>query len=310
MKYDRQPLGEINVVTGAFSYTGQYITRRLLALGKVVRTLTGHSGRAHSLSSQVEVFPLAFDDPRLLREALSGARVLYNTYWIRFPYGQQSYERAIENTRRLFAAAREAGVERIVHVSITNPSLSSPFPYFRGKAVLEQDLIESGLSYAIVRPTVIFGLEDILINNIAWLLRHFPFFPLFGRGDYRLQPVYVEDMAALTVRVGQQQENVIVEAAGPDIFTYKELVALMARILGRQVWLVPAPPGLVLLISKLLAPLVNDVLITRDEIDGLMANLLVSPDEPTGQTHLADWLQAHVAEVGRRYASELARHYR
>ncbi|RAQ95647.1 SDR family oxidoreductase [Thermogemmatispora tikiterensis] len=301
---------EINVVTGAFSYTGQYIARRLLARGKEVRTLTGHPQRAHPLSNQVQAFPLAFDDPRLLREALRGARVLYNTYWIRFPYGQQSYERAVENTRRLFTAAREAGIERIVHVSISNPSLSSPFPYFRGKALLEQDLRQSGLSYAIVRPTVIFGREDILINNIAWLLRHFPLFALFGNGDYQLQPVYVEDMADLAVRVGHQQEDVIVDAAGPDIFSYREMVALIARILERRVWLVPAPPALVLALGQLLSLFVGDVLITRDEIDGLMANLLVSHEAPTGQTHLADWLQAHVTEVGRRYASELARHYR
>ncbi|WP_052888081.1 SDR family oxidoreductase [Thermogemmatispora carboxidivorans] len=301
---------EINVVTGAFSYTGQYIARRLLALGKEVRTLTGHPQRSHPLGSQVRAFPLAFDDPSRLREALSGARVLYNTYWVRFPYGHQSYERAIENTRRLFRAAREAGVERIVHVSISNPSLSSPFPYFRGKALLEQDLRQSGLSHAIVRPTVIFGREDILINNIAWLLRHFPLFALFGDGTYQLQPVYVEDMADLTVQVGQQQEDVIVDAAGPDIFTYREMVALIARTLGRRVWLVSAPPGLVLALGKLLSLLVGDVLITRDEIDGLMANLLVSHEAPTGRTHLADWLQAHVTEVGQRYASELARHYR
>ncbi|MBX5455894.1 MAG: NAD(P)H-binding protein [Thermogemmatispora sp.] len=301
---------EINVVTGAFSYTGQYIARRLLASGKEVRTLTGHPQRAHPLSGQVRAFPLAFDNPPLLREALKGARVLYNTYWIRFPYGQQSYERAVENTRRLFTAAREAGVERIVHVSISNPSLSSPFPYFRGKALLEQDLRQSGLSYAIVRPTVIFGREDILINNIAWLLRHFPLFALFGNGDYQLQPVYVEDMADLTVRVGQQSEDVIVDAAGPDIFSYREMVALIARILGRRVWLVPAPPTLVLALGQFLSLFVGDVLITRDEIDGLMANLLVSHEAPTGQTHLADWLQAHAAEIGRRYASELARHYR
>ncbi|GER82027.1 MAG: NAD(P)H-binding protein [Thermogemmatispora sp.] len=301
---------EINVVTGAFSYSGQYIARRLLARGKEVRTLTGHPQRAHPLSNQVRAFPLAFDDLRLLREALRGARVLYNTYWIRFPYGLQSYERAVENTRRLFTAAREAGVERIVHVSISNPSLSSPFPYFRGKALLEQDLRQSGLSYAIVRPTVIFGREDILINNIAWLLRRFPLFALFGKGDYQLQPVYVEDMADLAVRVGHQREDVVVDAAGPDIFSYREMVALIARILGRRVWLVPAPPALVLALGQLLSLFVGDVLITRDEIDGLMANLLVSHEAPTGQTRLADWLQAHVAEVGRRYASELARHYR
>jgi uncharacterized protein YbjT (DUF2867 family) len=199
---------------------------------------------------------------------------------------------------------------RVVHVSITNPSLSSPFPYFRGKALLEQELQGSGLSYAIVRPTVIFGLEDILINNIAWLLRHFPLFPIFGSGRYRLLPVYVEDLADLMVRLGCQRQNLVVDAAGPDIFTFEEMVRMMARVLGRNVPLVHVQPDLALALAKLIELFVKDVLITRDEINGLMANLLISQEPPIGRVHLADWLQEHVDQVGRRYASELSRHYR
>jgi NADH dehydrogenase len=158
---------ELHVVTGAFGYSGQYIARRLLDAGHRVRTLTDSPGRASPFGDRVEAHRFHFDRPDLLTESLRGATVLYNTYWVRFNHGDFTFARAVENTRTLFAAARAAGVERVVHVSITNPSEDSPLEYFSGKAKTERALIESGLSYAILRPTVLFGKEDILINNIA-----------------------------------------------------------------------------------------------------------------------------------------------
>lgn len=242
--------------------------------------------------------------------SLQGATTLYNTYWIRFSHGPVTFDRAVKNTKILIKAAQEAGVQRIVHVSITNPAKTSRLPYFRGKAILEQAIIDSGLSYAIIRPTVIFGTEDILINNIAWLLRHFPVFPIFGSGEYCLQPIYVEDMADLVINAGQQEGNLVLDAAGPDIFTFEELVRLIADKLHRRVMIIHANPGLAFYAAKLIEPVVGDVLITRDEIAGLMANLLISQKPPTGHTHLGNWLEQNVDSVGKKYASELNRHYR
>ena len=301
---------EVNVITGAFSYTGKYITRRLLAMGKAVRTLTGHPDNPNPFGDQVRVFPFNFDKPEELVMSLQGATTLYNTYWIRFSHGSVTFDRAVKNTKILIKAAREAGVQRIVHVSITNPAKTSRLPYFRGKAILEQAIIDSGLSYAIIRPTVIFGAADILINNIAWLLRHFPVFPIFGSGEYCLQPIYVEDMADLVINAGQQEGNLVLDAAGPDIFTFEELVRLIADKLHRRVMIIHANPGLAFYAAKLIEPVVGDVLITRDEIAGLMANLLISQKPPTGHTHLGNWLEQNVDSIGKKYASELNRHYR
>lgn len=301
---------EINVITGAFSYTGKYITRRLLAMGKEVRTLTGHPNNPNPFGEQVSVYPFNFDKPEELVKSLQGATTLYNTYWIRFAHGSITYDKAVENTKILIAAAQEAGVRRIVHVSITNPTETSQLPYFSGKAILEKTILNSGLSYAIIRPTVIFGSEDILINNIAWLLRRFPIFPLFGSGNYRLQPIYVEDMADLVVQAGQQDENMLVDAVGPDVYTFEELVRLIANELHRKVALTHFNPGLAFFLAKLIEPVVGDVLITRDEVAGLMADLLISQKPPTGHTHLGDWLEQNVSSVGMKYASELGRHYR
>ena len=301
---------EVNVITGAFSYTGKYITRRLLAMGKAVRTLTGHPDNPNPFGDQVRVFPFNFDKPEELVMSLQGATTLYNTYWIRFSHGPVTFDRAVKNTKILIKAAQEAGVQRIVHVSITNPAKTSRLPYFRGKAILEQAIIDSGLSYAIIRPTVIFGTADILINNIAWLLRHFPVFPIFGSGEYCLQPIYVEDMADLVINAGQQEGNLVLDAAGPDIFTFEELVRLIADKLHRRVMIIQANPGSAFYAAKLIEPVVGDVLITRDEIAGLMANLLISQKPPTGHTHLGNWLEQNVDSVGKKYASELNRHYR
>lgn len=298
------------MVTGASGFTGRYIARRLLAMGRRVRTLTGHPGRPGPFGGAVEAVPFHFDDPVELAESLRGARTLYNTYWVRFPYGSVTFDQAVEHTMTLVRAAEEAGVRRIVHVSITGADTRSPLPYFRGKGLVEQAIMRSRLSYAIVRPTVIFGAEDILINNIAWLVRRFPVFPVFGSGDYRVQPVCVEDVAGIAVGAGEQDEPVVVDAVGPDIYTFKELVRLIARAVGSRAAVIHVPPVLRPALAWLVGRLVNDTVLTRDELRGLMAGLLVSHNPPIGQTRLSEWLVRHAGRVGIAYASELARHYR
>lgn len=301
---------ELCVVTGAFSYTGKYIASRLLAGGHSVRTLTNHPHRPHPFGTrEVEAAPYNFDRPDDLARSLEGASILYNTYWIRFPHGGLTFDDAMANSRTLFRAARAAGVGKIVHVSVTNASPQSSLPYFRGKGQVEEALVESGVSYVIVRPSLIFGPEDILINNIAWLVRRFPVFALPDSGDYRLQPIFVEDTAALAVHAAESSENAMLDAVGPEIFTFAEMVRMIADALGRRVRIVSVPPRLALLCARALSYWVRDVLLTPDELEGLMAGLLVSDQPSAGQTRLKDWLAANSSTVGATYASELARHF-
>ena len=295
------------VVTGAFGYSGKYITTRLLAAGARVRTLTNSLQRQNPFGTGVEAHPYNFDRPDELVRSLRGARVLFNTYWVRFDHTDFTHTQAVGNTLRLFEAARQAGIERVIHVSITNPSLESALPYFRGKAQLESALRESGLSYAILRPTVLFGREDILINNIAWMLRRFPIFGVFGDGNYQLQPIFVGDLALLAVEAAGSVENVVVDAIGPETFTYRELVTVIGDAIGRRRPIVSIPPALGVAVGRLVGTVVGDVVVTREEVAGLMQNLLVTASPPAGRTALSQWILEHGESLGRRYSSELAR---
>jgi len=221
-----------------------------------------------------------------------------------------TFDDAVANSKILIRAAKEAGVRKIVHISIANPSLDSRLPYYAGKAQVEKAIFDSGLPYAILRPVLIFGKEDILINNIAWFVRHFPVFAIPGSGEYEIQPIFVEDMADLAVDAARADGNLVFDAVGPEIFSFNDLVRLIASRLGKNTRIVHFAPGLVRPMLRLLESFVGDVVLTREEIDGLLDNLLVSRQTPTGTTRLSEWLQRNASTVGAKYASELKRHYR
>lgn len=296
-----------HAVTGAFGYSGRYIAQRLLDNGHKVITLTNSLQRANPFGDRVQPFPFNFDQPDALIETLMEVSVLYNTYWMRFNHRKFTHAEAVRNTQTLFQAAKVAGVKRIVHISITNPSEESPLEYFSGKAKLEKALNETGISYAILRPAVLFGKEDILINNIAWVLRRLPIFGVFGTGQYRLQPIYVDDLAELAVHYGEINDNVIIDAIGPETFTYKDLVQEIGRIIGKQRPVISVAPIVGYCAGWIIGKIVDDVMITREEISGLMADLLYADSSPAGKTRLTDWAKAHADSLGRRYTSELAR---
>lgn len=298
-----------SVVTGAFGFSGQEIANLLLARGESVRTLTNHPEPGSALSERIEVYPLDFEDIEQLRESLRGASVVYNTYWVRFPYGELTHAKAVANTKKLISAAEAAGVERIVHISITKPSLDSHLTYFKGKAELEAAIRNSSLTYAILRPAVLFGLGDILINNIAFMLKRFPVFMIPGNGRYRVQPIYVRDLAELAVEAGCRSDSYVLDAVGPEAYTYLDLVKMIRSVIKSRALLIRTPSAVVKLASSTLGVLVKDVVLTDQEIQGLMADLLVSESTPTGRTSLKDWLSQHSSEVGMSYASELQRHY-
>jgi uncharacterized protein YbjT (DUF2867 family) len=299
-----------DVVTGAFSFTGRFIARQLLASGRRVRTLTNHPKRPGAQDVDVDVAPLQFTDRAALVESLRGADVFYNTYWIRFRHGGVGFGHAVANTRILMSAAAEAGVRKVVHISVSNPSVDSRLDFYAGKARTEEIVRGSGLPWAVVRPTLIFGPGEVLINNIAWLLRNMPVFVIPDLGLFRVQPVSGEDVAEIARWAAAQAENVVVDAAGPEIISYIELVSSIAIAVGRKPRYVFLPPSLTLMAGEVLGLFVHDVLLTRQELEGLMEELIVSHEAPRGKRRVEDWLLGSAGSLGRAYTSELKRHWR
>jgi NADH dehydrogenase len=311
----RKPIGitlsELtDVVTGSFGFIGRYITAELLKSGRRVKTITTHTDKPNPFGAKVEAFPYSFSNSDRLVQTLRGVDTLFNTYWIRYEQGGITFDLAVRNTEILFQCAAKAGVKKIVHISVTFASEDSQLPYYRGKGLQEKVLKESGVDYSIIRPTLVFGKEDILVNNIAWLIRRFPLFPIAGHGQYRLQPIYAGDLATIAVEHAQGSSSNTIDAVGPEILTYQELVRTIASAIGRNVLFVHVPPRINIVLGKIVGALVRDVILTKDELRGLMLEHLTSTEKPRGSTVFSNWLNENRDALGVVYSSELDRHFR
>ncbi len=298
-------------ITGALGYSGRYIAQSALQQGHEVLCLTNSISRPNPL--QLPIAPLSWQNPTALVESLKTCDVLINTYWVRFDHTHFTHQEAVEHTCILFHAAKTAGLKRIVHVSITKPDETSPLPYFQGKALLEKELEKNELPHSILRPAVLFGetpAESILLNNMDWAMRHFPFVGYFGDGSYCLQPIHVQDFAELALQEAQRedQENVIIQAIGPETYTFKELFTILGKAIGKPRPLISVPKFLGYAVTKCVGLLHHDVMLTKEEIIGLMENRLAVKDaSPAGQTKLSTWIQQYAETLGQVYASELSR---
>ncbi len=296
-------------LTGAFSYSGRYIAKKLLSKGIKIRALTNHPKPELFPQHSIPVFPLQFKEEGPLIDFLKGTEVFINTYWIRYPHKEQTHEKAATNIQFLTQCAKRAGIKKIIHLSVSNPSEESALSYYKGKAQAEKMIKESGLSYLILRPTLIFGLEDILINNIAWLLHAFPFFVLPSPVDYSVQPIYAGDVADIAYEHLLCKESKTIDAAGEEVYRMDELVRMISRSIGlpRPVLLWPKPiaQGCI----KMLSLMLQDRVLTGEELCGLMGNLLISFEKPRGKTSFKKWLNQYGSRLGKTYTNDFKRYY-
>lgn len=306
---EQRALQQYDIVTGAFDYTGRHIAVKLLESGHRVGTITRRPERSYVLDERVRVLPY-FNEPAALEESLKGADTVYNTHWTRFDRGNSTFKNAIKNIDVLLAAAQRAGVRKFVHISVSNADRNPRFPYFRGKWEAEQNIRNSGIDYAILRPALIFGPEEILINNIYFFLRHFHAFAIPGDGNYKIQPIHVDDLAELAVSSAQMHGSVEMNVAGPEDFTFNELINLLKKTSGKLAVTIHVPPKAALFFATQIGKhILHDMVLTEDEINSLMEGLLESENPVRGNTKFSEWIEANRNVMGAKYANELRRHY-
>ena len=294
------------VITGAFSYIGSAAAAVLHARGWQVHTLTNR--RAPAGEQRFTASPLVFElDP--LVAALKNADAFVNTYWVRLPHAAIDFHTAVANSKILVHAAEIAQTRRLVHVSVSNASLQSGLGYYHGKAEVDAFVGECSVSHAIVRPTLVVGPSDVLTNNIAWFLRFFPFFPVPDGGRFRLQPVTLADTGRIIADAVESPEPLDVDAAGPEILTFREYVVGLARACRVRRAIFGVPGWLALAGIRLLEPFLGDVVLTREELLGLKQELLLSHKPPLGTQRVSDWLMDNGRGLGRRYVNDMRRHF-
>ena len=306
-----------NLITGAFSFSGRFIAEELLKTGEKVETLTGHPRPEFPYFNKITIKQFNFDNFDAMVENFRGVNTFYNSYWIRFPHGNTTWRDAIVNSKKLFRACKIAGVKKIVHISVTNPNLDSPYSYFKGKAVVEELLKRSGVPYTILRIAWMYEEGDILVNNIAWILKRLPIFGVFGGGSYKLQPVSLRTLGKVAVEnryLGDKTINInkIIDVIGPETYTYYEFVSLINKSIKAKTLILPSPWFAVyipIFVSKILNIVLRDRLLTIDEIYSLKDNLLLTDSQPIGEKSFKKWVIRNKERLGLKWANEIKRHY-
>jgi uncharacterized protein YbjT (DUF2867 family) len=276
----------IVTVFGGTGFLGRRVVRHLRECGFSVRIASRHPERAQKL--------FALDDPRFqsvganihdersVADTLAGAYGAVNAVSLYVERGQETFHSVhVEAAQRVAAQARRAGVERLAHISGVGSDVASPSLYIRKRGEGELAVRAAFADATLMRPAVMFGPDDAFLTTILKLLRRLPIYPMFGRGQTRLQPVYVEDVAEAIARVlqGTEKDAITYECVGPRIYTYEELLRAVARQAGLRPVLIPIPfaawHGL-----AWFAEMVSSPPITRNQVELMQVDNVSSPEMP------------------------------
>ena len=249
--------------------------------------------------------------PDALTSALEGADILACAYWTRHnrpPVGHRgpwlSHAEATERTGMLVESALAAGVSRLVWTSIANPGLDPDLSYYAGKAQVERFVKESGIPYAVLRPACFFGPGGLLIENIAWAVRHLPVFPIPSGDPYHVRPIHVDDYAQLVADACRGTDTFTQDATGPDRIEFQELIRYIARTINARTQIVRLPIGVCHFLYGAASHLMRETILTLDELKGLSRNRLDSQEPPSGSISLTAWIKENAETIGSRFLRE------
>jgi uncharacterized protein YbjT (DUF2867 family) len=272
-------------VFGGTGFLGRRIVQHLLESDVLVRVASRHPKRAAALFPDVhfsfESTQADIDDDGSIATGVAGVFGVVNAVSLYMESGQQTFHSVhVEGAARVARLAREAGVERLVHVSGLGSDAKSTSPYIRSRGEGERVVREAFPTATLIRPSVMFGRGDAFVGPIAAMLRRLPVFPLFGGGQTRLQPAYVEDVAEAIARVMQEPDSkVCYELGGPRVYTYRSLLEVIAQSLAKKPLLVPVPFDLWRMFA-VAAEMFPQPPITRDQVELMQIDNVVSLDSP------------------------------
>jgi len=276
---------DVVTVFGGSGFLGRRVVGRLREHGFAVRVATRHPQRAETLFASSEVAAVAADvhDEQSVVKALVGARCAVNAVSLYMERASETFHAVhVEAARRVALLAARAGIDRLVHVSGLGADPASPSLYIRKRGEGEQAVRAAFADAVLVRPAVMFGPDDAFLSAMLRLLRRLPVFPMFGRGETRLQPVSVEDVSEAIARLVMAQRGMhpeIVECAGPRVYTYEELLRSVAREAGLRRALVPVPFAVWRALARA-AEMLPHPPVTRSQVELMEIDTVPTPRTP------------------------------
>jgi uncharacterized protein YbjT (DUF2867 family) len=276
--------GGVVTVFGGTGFLGRRIVGRLCEHGFAVRVATRHPQRGETAFARGHVDAVAADvhDERSVVQALAGAQGAVNAVSLYVERANETFHAIhVEAARRVALLALRTGVERLVHVSGLGADPASPSPYIRKRGEGEQAVRAAFADAVVVRPAVMFGPDDAFLSAMLQLLRRLPVFPMFGRGETRLQPVSVEDVGEAIARLMEQRGALpkVVECAGPRVYSYAELLRSVAREAGVRRALIPVPFAVWRILARA-AEVLPHPPVTRNQVELMEIDNVPTPRTP------------------------------